>query len=249
MIRSFGTQLLGAILVMSLLLACSETEDPLSTDPIAPPAGPSLTAEWELYPVLAEAEAATLPSLTQITMSEVSMWGMHHAPWFQLVTEATTPHGPWGLMYPHLRHDAYAQWGADSFATDHQWFTGDYVFTLGALVDSYDLGDPDCTGGADTYNYWVSSQHQAQWRYFLTGWLPGPFGQWLAIDKGPNSDNDDAYIDCNPNGGHQQPGGTYQPEGECQLCQQWFWVENGVIVDEWWECTPIDPMICQEYEV
>jgi hypothetical protein len=33
--------------------------------------------------------------------------------------------------------------------------------------------------------------------------------------------------------------------GECYYCQQWFWVEDGVIVDEWWDCTPIDESYCE----
>ena len=37
-------------------------------------------------------------------------------------------------------------------------------------------------------------------------------------------------------------GGEYQ--AECEMCQQWFYYIAGVIVDEWWECTPIDGSYC-----
>lgn len=39
-------------------------------------------------------------------------------------------------------------------------------------------------------------------------------------------------------------GGDAPYEGECQSCQQWFWYEDGQIVDEWWECTPTDSWRC-----
>lgn len=58
-----------------------------------------------------------------------------------------------------------------------------------------------------------------------------------------NSDDDDGSASflprCPSDGSGGGGGGGGGPGGECQgvvVCQQWFWYENGVIVDEWWEC-------------
>jgi hypothetical protein len=58
----------------------------------------------------------------------------------------------------------------------------------------------------------------------LVAW--GPFILWsggLAQTGAP-----DVSAPCDGGGG-----------GWCEgtiVCQQWFWYENGEIVDEWWEC-------------
>jgi hypothetical protein len=36
-------------------------------------------------------------------------------------------------------------------------------------------------------------------------------------------------------------------EGGCELCQQWFYVINYQIVDEWWECNSIPDYYCEGY--
>jgi hypothetical protein len=41
-------------------------------------------------------------------------------------------------------------------------------------------------------------------------------------------------------------GGGGDPGEDCERCQQWFWYIDGEIIDEWWECTPVDPSSCQQ---
>lgn len=67
--------------------------------------------------------------------------------------------------------------------------------------------------------------------------------QWGITRVWEHDDQEDgigAYLPLCPSdpGGPGGGGGGEEPGG-CQgqvICQQWFWYENGVIVDEWWEC-------------
>lgn len=49
-------------------------------------------------------------------------------------------------------------------------------------------------------------------------------------------------------GGPGGGGGGGGEEEECERCQQWFWYQNGEIIDEWWECTEVDPRWCSGSE-
>jgi hypothetical protein len=70
-------------------------------------------------------------------------------------------------------------------------------------------------------------------------WVTGvEWGQ--IVDSDTNSESQAA---CQEPGGFGEP---YGGEGECYICQQWFWYENGEIVDEWWDCEPTDPELCED---
>jgi hypothetical protein len=71
-----------------------------------------------------------------------------------------------------------------------------------------------------------AGQHNAHHEFlFKTGWLA-----WGHVSRSSNGDGKQPNCDTSNSGG-----GSAGDE-ECEICQQWFWVEDGVIVDEWWEC-------------
>lgn len=64
---------------------------------------------------------------------------------------------------------------------------------------------------------------------------------WVGL--GTQIDNASAMAwlpDCLP----PTPGNGY--EEDCEFCQQWFQYEDGMIVDEWWDCSPISSNVCSE---
>jgi len=87
------------------------------------------------------------------------------------------------------------------------------------------------------------TQHRAWHKFLVGGWKFLSWGE----DERPSS-NQKEQPACPPPPPPSPPGGG---PGEdpydtgCQSCQQWFWYEDGVRVDEWWECTPIDPSYCE----
>ena len=75
------------------------------------------------------------------------------------------------------------------------------------------------------------------WRYLSWGRNERPSGgtasQSACVEPPPSTDEE----------GDGGGGSAY--ETGCESCQQWFWYEDGEIVDEWWECTPVDISLCE----
>lgn len=73
--------------------------------------------------------------------------------------------------------------------------------------------------------------------------------QWdpLGFQWGMKTGNSQAWAEQDPcsGGGGGGGNGGGGGEGQCFLCQQWFWYENGEIVEEWWDCWPIDFWYCE----
>ena len=83
------------------------------------------------------------------------------------------------------------------------------------------------------------SAHRAWHKFLVMGWKLFSWGQ----DERP-SQGDEEQVACPPPPPERDSGGEDPYESGCQSCQQWFWYEDGQIVDEWWECTPTDSWRC-----
>ena len=82
--------------------------------------------------------------------------------------------------------------------------------------------------------------HRAWHKFIVGGWK---FLSW-GNHQVPSGDQDEqpACPEPAPPSGPGRGGGDY--ESGCQSCQQWFWYEYGQIVDEWWECAPVEADRC-----
>jgi hypothetical protein len=159
----------------------------------------------------------------------VSYWGEATFYWFTLA----------GPLWPQIRNDAIISRTVDGTTGAPISIPGQYELTLGYRFDyKNNLGGtvPDCV---DTFGKMtLSTTTWAEWHYMAVKGL-------LPIRKGPVDDGD--FDECKPSDPPPNGGGGFDPgEGDCEMCQQWFWYEDGEPVDEWWECWPIDPMYCEE---
>ena len=92
----------------------------------------------------------------------------------------------------------------------------------------------------------ATTNHKAWHQFIVGGWK---FLSWG--DTGRSSSHSDDQPACEPPppppppppSGGGNGGGEY--EGGCELCQQWFYVVDNQIVDEWWECTSIPDNYCE----
>jgi len=84
------------------------------------------------------------------------------------------------------------------------------------------------------------TQHRAWHKFLVGGWK---FFSWGEHEV--PSDESAEQPACPPAPPPTPPGGGHPYDGGCQSCQQWFWYEDGALVDEWWECTPIDASYCE----
>ena len=95
----------------------------------------------------------------------------------------------------------------------------------------------DCGHSADG-----ETAHRAWHKFLIGGWKFLSWGHQIA-----GSGGDAAQSPCAapPPESSGSGGGGGEYDTGCESCQQWFWYEDGQIVDEWWECTPIDPIWCE----
>jgi len=88
------------------------------------------------------------------------------------------------------------------------------------------------------------TSHRAFHKFIVGGWK---FLSWGNHQK-PSNDGQAQPACPEPpppsetQSGAGRGGGDY--ESGCQSCQQWFWYDYGQIVDEWWECTPVEADRC-----
>ena len=89
--------------------------------------------------------------------------------------------------------------------------------------------------------------HRAWHKFIVGGWR---YLSWGRHEKPSGGTADQPLCpDLPPPPGSESDGGGGGGADEydtgCVSCQQWFWYEYGQIVDEWWECTPVDPYRCE----
>jgi hypothetical protein len=95
-----------------------------------------------------------------------------------------------------------------------------------------------------------AATHSAWHKFLFDGWKALRWGDKTR----PSSDSDfqpycppppqDGEVDDGEGGGDGTTSGGGDYEGECEICQQWFYVIAGNIVDEWWECEPAPNSAC-----
>jgi hypothetical protein len=92
-----------------------------------------------------------------------------------------------------------------------------------------------------------TTNHKAWHQFIVGGWK---FFSWG--DTGRSSSDSAEQPGCEPppppppqpppsSGG----GNSDEYEGGCELCQQWFYVIDYQIVDEWWECSSTPDYFCE----
>ena len=77
------------------------------------------------------------------------------------------------------------------------------------------------------------------WKWFAWGHATVPSENQAKQQPCPEPPPQDPSSD-----GRTGAGAGDEYESDCYSCQQWFWYDYGQIVDEWWECTPIDSYLC-----
>lgn len=89
------------------------------------------------------------------------------------------------------------------------------------------------------------SQHEAWHQFIFSG---GGFLKWGNAKKPTNDSKEQPACAPPPPPDYQDDGGGGGGGGEydktCEMCQQWLYYMDGILVDEWWECTPVDSSYC-----
>jgi hypothetical protein len=238
----------GACLAVLLVSSCADEPLPLDPGPLVDLPVFSLIGYED--PWLSEEEAAGLQGILNIELARLEFLMVGTASpgpsFLEVETEATAyVFSPAGPLFPRIRHDANLSVVIDGeLQGGTQGFPTQYQLTTGWRMNVYQFNTPLCSEVTSlTAN--ASSSHWAKWNYFLIDLSPPFVGQLMEINKGPL--NRTASANCLPNGPTPGGGGGIQElEGECQFCQQWFWVEGGEVLDEWWECEPIEWSFCEE---
>lgn len=100
--------------------------------------------------------------------------------------------------------------------------------------------DASCGNSADG-----STAHRVWHKFIVGSWKYFSWGR----DEEPSGDGAEQPACPEPAPPPTSEPGTGGGGGDydtgCVSCQQWFWYEYGQLVDEWWECTPVDAWRCE----
>ena len=223
------------------LLACADASDPTAPGPAPASALPALSTEGT-GPAPTPEELAEMPAEFAEAPTIYSHWtdagflpaeGRAFARAFMtyLATNATQQ------VRLSLRFEDRPIAQSDAGAEEADWFPATRVLFTTAYVGV----SGTCGHLADG-----TSSHRAWHQFIGGGWK---FFSWG--NTGRSSGDSDHQPACPepppppptpPSGGGGGGGNEYE-EG-CELCTQWFYVIDGEILDEWWECRPIDSRIC-----
>lgn len=189
---------------------------------------------------LTDEEEAELDLRAQITFTEIDVVAeTGDADWAQIwvATEATVP---FFIFFPRIRHDVLVSYTVDGTPGSYM-IPGDFdIYADGQRFDVNEvpLSFFNCSSIAESGQIAGQSEHRARWNYFKLGGL-------LSIERGPITRN--GSDNCPPPPDPEDPeegpsgGGWIVDEEECQFCQHWLLYEDGIIVDDWWECFDIHP--------
>ena len=227
---------LSRVACAMVLSACAE-----STDPIAPPA--EAPEDPSLYIGSGEptaAQLAMMPAEFAQRPTILNYW-----------TEV-------GFLPTEGR--AYARGFMDYFATD-----AEQEVTLDLRFENTTVGTTRAVGEQSNWLPWVrmmfttahigvsgtcghladgSSRHRAWHKFLISGWEFLSWGNYVRSSH--DSEEQPACPPPPPPPTDDPGGGDDEYEGDCELCQQWFYYIDGRIVDQWWECEPIDPSYCED---
>jgi len=185
--------------------------------------------------VLTPEEEAVLRSACRITDTDVELLFMSsYDPdaMVELWTEATIP---FFIFFPRILHTASWQITADGVAGPLQVETVGYnsTFPEDDWNDNINLGLSCGDADFSSASVDVTTEHRARWQAFTAAGL-------LHIDSDPVTGG--ASGDCiRESEWDEVPGDGWVGEGDCEFCQEWLLYEDGVLVDEWWECWPLGP--------
>lgn len=132
-----------------------------------------------------------------------------------------------------LRFDNSTIASSDAFGENSDWFPAVRMLFTTAFVGV----SGTCGHLADG-----TTNHKAWHQFLVGGW------KFLSWGNTARSSGDSAeQPECPPLPPPPPAGGGSSDEYEdgCQLCQQWFYFIDDQIVDEWWECEPIDNRYCE----
>jgi len=185
---------------------------------------------------ITEEEEAQLQSILKIIGqdAEVIDWRTIYY-WAEATVHWISPTGP---LVPAIRSDAIVVRTVEGVTASPISIPGHYQIEGTGVRGDWKPnlpGDvPDCVSTFGRMD--VTSTHWAKWSYMVVA------SSIRTISKGPTHGTD--FDECKRRRGQQSSGGIDPSEGDCELCQQWFWYEDGVIIDDWWECEPIDSGYC-----
>ena len=82
--------------------------------------------------------------------------------------------------------------------------------------------------------------HRAFHKFLVAGWK---FLQWSESEVPSDGMAEQGACQAPPPGSGGSDGGDPY-EGECEVCQQWFYYIDGMLAAEWWDCVDADPSLC-----
>lgn len=189
-----------------------------------------LNSATELTP----AEIEELQRIARIKFYDINLWiaTPHIDPRVLVITEASIVLLPIaGVFLPRIKHAILWLTDVNGEMPAQDAFLSDWQLALdGIRTDLVSL--PNYCGGSAGGRISVEFRPEAKWEYYQFGSLL----HWK-VDAPPKTATDVCEGSSPPPGGGGWGGGG---EG-CEVCQQWFWYEDGVPVSEWWECWYVMP--------
>jgi hypothetical protein len=219
-----------------LALACAD-----GTDPTAPGAAstdaPQLATEGETGPT--EADFASMPAefrtaasiyaySTDVGFNPAAQRAYAVGHMTYLATNATQS------VNLSLRFDDRVIASNEAVGENSDWLPAARVLYTTAYVG---------VSGACGHLAEATTTHRAWHQFLVGGWK---FLSWS--NNARSSYDSEEQSACEPPPPPPPPtsgGNPEEYESGCELCQQWFYVIDYRIVDEWWECSSIPEYYCQ----
>jgi hypothetical protein len=220
-----------------LVLACADATDPAAPSAVVSADPPLLATDGGAAPTEAEfaampAEFRTSPSVFTVS-TDVGFLPAEHRAYARgfmnyLATNAVQE------VDLSLRFDGSEIASGRAVGEQSDWLPGLRMLLTTAYVG---VSGP-CGHLAEG-----TTTHKAWHQFLVGGWK---FLSWGNHAKSSYGGAEQDACEPPPPPPPPPPGGGSGDEYNegCDLCQQWFYVIRGVVVDEWWECNPIPEYFC-----
>lgn len=218
-----------------VLLACADTTDPTAPSAVASADAPQLSTEGGGSAPSPE-ELAEMPSEFA---SSPAIYDFGTKVEFLPAENRVIAQGTMSYLASHASQNVTLSLRFDNSpiaSTEALGENSDWLPWFRGLSTTASLG----VSGACGHLADGGTIHKAWHQFLVGGW------KFLSWGNEARSSNDSAeQPQCAPSPPPSGGGGPDEYEDSCWLCQQWFYYIDGEIVDEWWECDPIDGRFCE----